>query len=156
MSDRQIVCVARSTFYVAAAEGRFVEGVVHRGQLLLDADPIVQATGAKWAPVGTADEATARLITDIGPMAKLSDLLPRLGPLPADTEEAAELDEAPVRRRGRPKGTRSIPRDQIHAPDAIKNVKIPTACLGVGVPYIQLADALRLRGAKFEWVRGDA
>ncbi len=90
MTDvRQVVCVARTSFAGAVAEGRFPPlGVVREGQLLMETDPIVQATRTHWTRVGTADATTAQLITDLGPLATLSDLLPRLGPLPDETREA--------------------------------------------------------------------
>jgi hypothetical protein len=98
--DRQIVCVARTSFAAASAEGRFPPyGTVREGQLLLDSDPIVEATRVHWAPVGTADAATVRLIDALGAQATFRDLGPRLGPLPeagvTSTAEIAGSAESP-------------------------------------------------------------
>jgi hypothetical protein len=107
----QIVCVCRASFASAVAEGRFELGVVQEGQLLMEADPIVRAVGERhWTPVGTADEATAQLISGLGRLATFRDLGPRLGPLPTtqppEIEPVAEAVEAPVRPGPQPITTR--------------------------------------------------
>jgi Domain of unknown function (DUF4411) len=43
--------------------------------------------------------------------------------------------------------------NEVDAPDAIKAVKIPSACIALNVPYTRLSDVLRVRGAAFTWVR---
>jgi hypothetical protein len=152
-SERQTVCVARTSFFVAAADGRFPQGVVREGQLLLEADPIVQGTPEHlWTSVGTADVATAQLITDLGRMATLRDLLPRLGPIDGGearpvaprTEPTSEPDgdlpgnltwpkiEASYRRlAGSPTGWRSRRRrpDEPSRPEVAADLDVSVATL---------------------------
>jgi hypothetical protein len=126
-SERQIVCVARTSFASPTADGRFPHGVVRKGQLLLETDPIVQGTPEHlWTSVGTADVVTAQLITDLGPMATLRDLLPRLRPIDGGEALHPPADTGPVlgrRGRGRPGWTADLFRRRWR--EAIERGKVP-------------------------------
>lgn len=101
-ADREVICVARMSFLSGHTGARFPLGAITEGQLLPCSDPIVAATLDHWAPIGTADQATAQLITSLGSQARMSDFLPRLGPL--QSESATSV--TPKRKPGRPPLTR--------------------------------------------------
>lgn len=110
--DRVVVAMARIDYAGPRVQERFFTGVVKEGQLLLADDPLVQGSPTHWVPVGTADAATATLIQNLGRTATYQLLASKLGPLDPDPPPASP-PQTPVRRRGRPKGTRSVPKNQI-------------------------------------------